>query len=67
MLPRIAPFSIVLASLAFPASLLPTTFFDTGDVFLALAEEEEVAATPIPFIPQQPYIAPRYAPKPERN
>ncbi len=66
-LPRVGLFSTVLASLAFPASLLPTTFFDTGDVFMALAEEEEVAATPIPFIPPPPYVAPRYAPKPARN
>jgi hypothetical protein len=50
-----------------PTSLLPTAFADTGDVFLALAEEEVVAPTPIPFIPPPPYIAPRYAPKPERN
>lgn len=66
-LTRVAPFSIVLASLTLPASFLPTAFFDTGDVFLALAEEEVAAPTPIPFIPPQPYIAPRYAPKPERN
>ncbi|MDP3354968.1 MAG: filamentous hemagglutinin N-terminal domain-containing protein [Polaromonas sp.] len=59
--------SPLLAGFAFPSSLLPTTFAEIGDVFLALAEEEVVAPTPIPFIPPPPYVAPRYAPKPARN
>ncbi|MBA4328829.1 MAG: filamentous hemagglutinin [Polaromonas sp.] len=48
----------------FPSDLMPTPFADTGDVFLALAEEEP-AITPLPA--QAPYIAPRYAPRPVRN
>ena len=71
--PQIGLFSTVLASFALPAGLLPagllpTVFANTGGVFLALAEEEVVAPTPIPFIPPPPpYVAPRYAPKPQRN
>ena len=51
----------------FPLDLMPTPYADTGDVFLALAEEEVVAPTAIPFLPPRPYIAPRYAPRPMRN
>jgi filamentous hemagglutinin family protein len=59
---------VVLASLGtFPLDLMPTPYATTDDVFLALAEEKEPAPTAIPFIPPKPYVAPRYAPKPERN
>lgn len=51
----------------FPSGLMPTPYADTGDVFLALAEEEVAAPTAIPFLPPRPYIAPRYAPRPMRN
>ncbi|MFN3571006.1 MAG: YDG domain-containing protein, partial [Polaromonas sp.] len=51
----------------FPLDLMPTPYAETGDVFLALAEEEVVAPTAIPFLPPRPYIAPRYAPRPMRN
>lgn len=51
----------------FPLDLMPTPYADAGDVFLALAEEEAVAPTAIPFLPPRPYIAPRYAPRPARN
>lgn len=51
----------------FPSDLMPTPYAGTDDVFLALAEEEEVAPTAIPSIPPKPYVARRYAPKPARN
>ncbi len=66
LIPQFAS-SVVVASLAPLGSFLPTTFFDTPDVFLALEEEEVVAPTPAPFIQPPPYVAPRYAPKPARN
>lgn len=51
----------------FPSDLMPAPYAGNDDVFLALAEEEEVAPTAIPSIPPKPYVARRYAPKPERN
>ncbi|MEO8021908.1 filamentous hemagglutinin N-terminal domain-containing protein [Polaromonas sp.] len=52
----------------FPSDLMPAPYAGNEDVFLALAEEEKVAApTAIPSIPPKPYVARRYAPKPERN
>lgn len=66
------PFSgmtlLAMAGVAgFPLDLMPTPYAETGDVFLALAEEEVVTPTAIPFLPPKPYIAPRYAPRPMRN
>ncbi|HYW56386.1 MAG TPA: filamentous hemagglutinin N-terminal domain-containing protein [Polaromonas sp.] len=63
----VAPASTVVASLAPIGLFLPTTFFDTPDIFLSLAEEEVVVAPPPPFVPPPPYVAPRYAPKAGRN
>ncbi|MEO7886618.1 MAG: YDG domain-containing protein, partial [Polaromonas sp.] len=51
----------------FPSDLMPTPYAANDDVFVALAEEKEVAPTAIPFQPPPPYVAPRYAPKQERN
>jgi filamentous hemagglutinin family protein len=51
----------------FPSDLMPLPYAGNDDVFLALAEEEEVVPTAIPSIPPKPYAAPRYAPKPARN
>lgn len=59
--------TVVAMAGAFPLDLMPTPYAGTGDVFLALAEEEEVVPTAIPLIPPKPYVARRYAPKPERN
>lgn len=57
-----------LATLAaYRSGLMPTYMSDAGDVFLAVAEEEVVTPTAIPFLPPRPYIAPRYAPRPMRN
>lgn len=51
----------------FPSDLMPLPYAGNDDVFLALAEEEEVVPTAIPSIPPKPYVARRYAPKPARN
>ena len=67
-LPFMSLAAIALASFArFPSNLMPAPFADTSGVFVALAEEEEVVPTAIPFLPPRPYIAPRYAPRPVRN
>lgn len=59
--------TVVAMAGAFPLDLMPTPYAGNNDVFLALAEEQEVAPTAIPLIPPKPYVARRYAPKPERN
>jgi len=51
----------------FPSDLMPQPYAGNDDVFLALAEEEQAIPTAIPSIPPKPYVARRYAPKPERN
>lgn len=51
----------------FPLNLMPAPLADNSDIFLALKEEEEVAPKAMPLIPPQPYVARRYAPKPDRN
>ncbi|MES2243500.1 MAG: filamentous hemagglutinin N-terminal domain-containing protein [Pseudomonadota bacterium] len=57
-----------LATLAsYRSGLMPTYMSDAGDVFFVTKEEEVAAPTVIPFAPQPPYIAPRYAPRPARN
>ncbi len=67
-LPFMGLAALALASFTpFPSGLMPAPYADNTDVFLALAEEEEVLPTAIPFLPPRPYVAPRYAPKPERN
>jgi len=48
----------------FSLDMMPTPYAGNDDVFLALAEEEEAVPTAIPL---KPYVARRYAPKPERN
>ncbi|MFS2033727.1 filamentous hemagglutinin N-terminal domain-containing protein [Polaromonas sp. CT11-55] len=59
--------SLVAMAGTFPLELMPTPYASNDDVFLALAEEKEVVPVAIPLIPPQPYVARRYAPKPERN
>lgn len=58
---------LALAGFTGPTDLMPLPYADSGDVFLALKEEEAVMPTAIPLIPPKPYIAPRYAPRQERN
>jgi hypothetical protein len=59
--------TVVAMAGTFPLNLMPTAYPDNSDVFLAIKEEPEAAPAAIPLIPPQPYVAPRYAPKPERN
>lgn len=72
-LPFIGVSPLALAYFEYPSSLMPTPYADTNNVFLALKEEEVVlptarSVTPRPpYVAPQPYVAPRYAPKPERN
>lgn len=59
--------TVVAMAGAFPLDLMPTPYAANDDVFLALAEEKEMVPAAIPLIPPKPYVARRYAPKPERN
>jgi len=67
VLPFMGMTVLALAGFTGPTDLMPLPYADSGDVFLALKEEEAVMPTAIPLIPPKPYIAPRYAPRPERN
>ncbi|WP_096698516.1 filamentous hemagglutinin N-terminal domain-containing protein [Polaromonas sp. AER18D-145] len=58
---------LALAGVTGLSDVMPLPYADSGDVFLALKEEEAVMPTAIPLIPPKPYIAPRYAPRQARN